>query len=247
MPNSPLPPLSSTASPSPPPAPTVAELLQQAIDQERGRIAGLLHDELGGNLLGLQMGLARLHARVGKDSTREPHELLEPRWLQEQLAYLQNLASDCLASSARLCHDLQPPQLAAGLLSALETLCQQFARQAGLDCDFICHFDEANLPPQADTNAPALFLICREALNNVGKHAHASHASITLFCDGDALHLKISDNGVGMPTPLVAGRGCPGMQARASAMGASLSLEQGKPGTCWHLRLPLPDSTIDTH
>jgi signal transduction histidine kinase len=245
-------PASPSPLPAPTPAPAIAELLQQAIDQERGRIAGLLHDDLGGTLLGLQMGLARLHAKVraadaATVAPREPHELLEPRWLQEQLAYLQTLASDCLASSARLCHDLQPPQLAPGLLPALETLCQQFARQAGLDCDFICQLDQANLPPQAQSNAPALFLICREALNNVGKHAHASHASITLFCDGDTLHLKISDNGVGMPTPLVAGRGCPGMQARASAMGASLTLEQGKPGTCWHLRLPLPDSTIDTH
>ena len=42
-----------------------------------------------------------------------------------------------------------------------------------------------------------LYRIAQEALNNVTKHAHASHASISVVEEGNSVELRVSDDGSG--------------------------------------------------
>lgn len=217
-------------------SPTIAALLQQARDQECQRIAAELHDDIGGHLLGLKMALARVQRHLAQGTPPDP------LWLREQITYLETLTNASLEATARISQDLQPPLLQAGLTAALDALCAGYARQSGIPCELSGAGVPVDLPPFENRT---LYLICREALNNVGKHANATLAKIQLRADETGLLLEISDNGIGLPAQLEPGLGLPGMQARAHAIGASLRL-LGTPGggTTWQIRLPAnPETT----
>ena len=73
--------------------------------------------------------------------------------------------------------------------------------------------------------------IAREALNNVARHAGATHVSVDLRYDGSdntarAIRLRISDDGTGaVPAQGQIGRGLRNMRERAQLLGASLDIQ----------------------
>ncbi|MCF6295315.1 MAG: FG-GAP-like repeat-containing protein [Flavobacteriaceae bacterium] len=81
-----------------------------------------------------------------------------------------------------------------------------------------------------------LFLILKEALNNILKHAEATHVSIEVLKEGKKIRISISDNGVGFDYEQVKnkGHGMCNMQQRAKEIKASLKLEseKGKGSSC---------------
>lgn len=222
-----------------PASPPTDALLQQAREQERQRISALLHDEVGGQLLGLKLALAGIARQLDKAVAPDTG------WLRERIQALEVLAAKCLETSARISTDLSLPPLQAGLPAALETLCQQFGWQSGIRCDYLGPRGETGMNGPNEQQSQALYLICREALNNVGKHAQASHVKIQLAVDETGVNLKISDNGNGivpasdssMAPAGSSGQGLANMAARAREIGASLqqTVAPGQPGCCWEV------------
>ena len=88
-----------------------------------------------------------------------------------------------------------------------------------------------------------LFRIVQEALNNALKHAQAGAIWIEARYEPEhrALLLSVADDGVGLPTPLVYGRGLRNIQRRAREIGAELSIPASEPGTRISLRLIVQD------
>jgi signal transduction histidine kinase/ligand-binding sensor domain-containing protein len=90
----------------------------------------------------------------------------------------------------------------------------------------------------------ALYLIFKEALSNIARHASCRHASCRIAFEHSALVAFIEDDGRGLPPePLHngrGGRGLPNMKARAAALGGRLEVAT-RPGggTRLHLSLPL--------
>jgi signal transduction histidine kinase len=70
----------------------------------------------------------------------------------------------------------------------------------------------------------AFYRICQEALNNIAKHAKASHVDIELKHEGTAIELHIRDNGRGFDSEqTISGHyGLGMMRERAQAAGARL-------------------------
>ncbi len=58
----------------------------------------------------------------------------------------------------------------------------------------------------------------REALSNVAKHAGASSVEVVVDC-GEAVTLRVLDNGRGMPATLTEGNGLPNLSERAGKLG----------------------------
>lgn len=90
-----------------------------------------------------------------------------------------------------------------------------------------------------------LLRIIQEALSNVRKHAHATHAGVHLRCDGGFVVASIADNGRGIdvtepdryPRPRF---GMSTMRERAESMGGTMSLESNAgAGTIVTVRLPI--------
>jgi signal transduction histidine kinase len=218
-----------------------AAVLQLAIERERLRMAGQLHDEVGAHLLALRLALARVQARVADAGAGAG--ALDAAWLAQQLAQLEQQVLAAQEATRRISHDIWPPVLALGLFAALAWLAEQATSQYGVPCRFEALGEEPVLAPEI---CHGLFLICQEALQNIAKHAQASQVDMLLACDAAGLDLKISDNGSGMPSPAPAGFGLRQMQARASAMGARLTLAgaaapagtNAARGTLLHLQFP---------
>ncbi|HEX6715010.1 MAG TPA: ATP-binding protein, partial [Thermoleophilaceae bacterium] len=75
---------------------------------------------------------------------------------------------------------------------------------------------------QAEIEASAYFIVA-EALTNVVKHSHATHAEVTASVDDGLLRIEIRDDGSGGADP--GGHGLVGMRDRVTALGGWLRIE----------------------
>jgi signal transduction histidine kinase len=80
--------------------------------------------------------------------------------------------------------------------------------------------------------------ILQEAITNVVKHAGATEVRISTRGGADGVTLAINDDGRGIATGHVAGRGLANMQARARELGATLRVRSAGRGTEIELELP---------
>ncbi|MBI5790679.1 MAG: hypothetical protein HZA63_04300 [Rhodocyclales bacterium] len=82
--------------------------------------------------------------------------------------------------------------------------------------------------------------IIQEALTNVLKHARASEVRVSIAGCGDALHIQIEDDGVGMTEDSGSpGHGLRNMRRRAFLLGAELNIGSAQGRTRVALRAPL--------
>lgn len=84
-----------------------------------------------------------------------------------------------------------------------------------------------------------ILLICKEALNNIAKHAQATAVQICLQKEKGILQLRISDNGKWKGNGKSSGSGLISMQQRAKFIGGRLGLEKSETGTSVLLSLPV--------
>ena len=79
-----------------------------------------------------------------------------------------------------------------------------------------------------------LLATLREALTNIGRHAHASRASVLLTVDTESCQLRVLDNGQGVdedqPSTSVGGHGLLNMRRRAEKLHGSLMIETPETG-----------------
>lgn len=90
-----------------------------------------------------------------------------------------------------------------------------------------------------------LFLLAKEALHNVVKHARAGNVAITVSHRGRRLRVTISDDGVGLSGAPASsdGRGLASMSARAASLGGDFRLEApGGGGTRLVVDVPLAEA-----
>ncbi|MEO1290336.1 MAG: ATP-binding protein, partial [Chloroflexota bacterium] len=111
-----------------------------------------------------------------------------------------------------------------GLVMALQLAADQAANRAGFTLQ--TDFPDAN-PEMPHELALNIVRITEEALNNIVRHAEASHVWISLTTDEGNIQLKIRDNGVGFDTSTSADGhyGLVGMRERAALCGADLTIE----------------------
>jgi signal transduction histidine kinase len=94
-----------------------------------------------------------------------------------------------------------------------------------------------------------LYLVVREALNNVAKHAGASEVGLRVSVEGDSLAMAIADNGKGFDlaaarrppsaSPERVREGLDSMDHRLNAVGGRLEI-QSHPGRGTVVRMVLP-------
>jgi signal transduction histidine kinase len=85
-----------------------------------------------------------------------------------------------------------------------------------------------------------LFLICKEAVNNIAKYANATHVTFSLQKEKGYVILTIKDNGIGFdPNTIVSGNGLLNMKVRAQALHGEVVVDSRHgEGTRVKVRLP---------
>jgi two-component system NarL family sensor kinase len=210
--------------------------LIRAQDDERRRIAQMLHETTAQNLAGLKMLLARLNRTAAELSDDERRALVESMSLAEQ----------SMTEIRTLSYLLHPPFLdEAGLLSALRWYAAGFAERSGIDVDLALPESFGRLARDTET---ALFRIVQESLTNIHRHAGSKTAQIRLRRDAQTLVLEINDRGHGIAGSLlehirgggaVAGVGIAGMSERMEQLGGCLEITSSDHGTTLRATLPL--------
>jgi len=212
------------------------QLITEAQEEERKRIARELHDDVSSSLLFL---IQRLDMIVSDNRSKQS------RALKEKVDILRSHAVETLEQLRRCAQDLRPPILDdLGLVAALEWVTEDMEKNYGIIAHVEVTGTERDLP--AEVQLP-LFRIAQEALGNVRRHAEASIATVNLSFEDDGITMTVSDNGKGFEVPerienlLSAGSlGIMGMYERARLLNGTLEIksELGK-GTTIVMEAPL--------
>lgn len=102
----------------------IATHLQTVREDERGRLARELHDELGGLMTAAKVDVARLKNKLGA----------MPDSMSERIAHLVQLLDAAIALKRRIIEDLQPSALKhLGLQTALQIMCDEVARASEIE------------------------------------------------------------------------------------------------------------------
>lgn len=188
--------------------------LESTREEEKRAIARELHDDLGSALTALNMHLAILFQ----------HMPAEPR-LTERAVQIKALLSSVTQTTRRIQVGLRPDKLDIfGIKTAIADQVLEFENYSGVACRASLPDEDLAYPPQVDI---ALFRMVQEALNNIAKHANASHVDVVLDDSDENIMLTIRDNGVGFSVSQPAmgiTHGLRGMRERAGYLGGDVSI-----------------------
>lgn len=191
----------------------MAASAQAAREQEKGRIARELHDELGQLLTSMKMDLSGLRSELATEKERERVDVMD------------GLLDSMVAATRRISSDLRPLMLDdLGLIPAAEWLLENFSQRTGVDYDFDVDPRDLDLPPE---HATALYRVLQESLTNISKHAKATLIEVQLKGTDAMVELTVRDNGVGFD-PAAARKpmsfGLVGLRERAYFLGGSVAV-----------------------
>jgi signal transduction histidine kinase len=220
---------------------------EQAVAEERGRLARELHDAVTQTLFSASL-IAEVLPRIWEKNQERG---------RQQLEEVRTLTRGALAEMRTLLLELRPEAI---IKAKMEDLLRQLARammgRTGVPVDVSIE-GECRLPSEVQV---ALYRIAQEALNNTAKHADASRVEVSLRCmsaggaqdggptttddrrrsypfaldgaqttdgSGVLIDLRVSDDGRGFdPSEVAPGHfGLGIMRERAEAVGATLEVE----------------------
>jgi signal transduction histidine kinase len=194
---------------------------------ERARLARDMHDSVAKSLHGVALAAAAL-----------------PRWIvQDQQAAVRHAAAIQVAAeqasveardllvSLRTVHE-------GPLVERLTDLVAEFRTATGITTELEVR-SLADLDPAVTQE---VMMVVAEALENVRRHAGAGRAVVEVNGDGEAVTVRIGDDGSGFDPAAVPARrfGVVGMRERAEQLGGSLDVASTPgQGTLVTLRIPL--------
>jgi signal transduction histidine kinase len=204
-------------------------------DEERNRIARDLHDRIG-------QALAYLGFELDSVLAKATNGQADPEALGDDLRRLRSSQREVVQEVRNALYDLRTE---ASDEEAPADVLQRFADRVGKRSGLVFALDldpDLRLPARQERE---LWRIAQEAMVNVERHARATSVTVTWGRRDGSAELRVLDDGQGF-TPGQSGRrdsyGLLGMRERASAIGATLSIERG-PGQGTLVRCSLPDTT----
>ncbi|MBU5208069.1 sensor histidine kinase [Bacillus safensis] len=213
------------------------ELAHQQVEEltlanERQRMARDLHDTLAQGLAGIIMQLEAVQAHLENQNTQRAQSIIKGSMSQ---------ARKTLGEARMVIDDLRKDR--HDQYDLTETVKNEVNR-----------FTTAtNIPIRTKISVPqnmspffiehTVYMI-KECLTNVSKHAKASHVELVMVQQGDHIHLKIADNGVGFDEKkresTFGHYGIIGMSERVRLLGGEIHLKSKKnEGTQVIVNIPL--------
>jgi len=160
-------------------------LRARAIEAERSRISRDLHDGILQTLLSIEIQLDVLRRKVST----------HPEQVESGLSSLQQTVKNEGGELRHLVTDLRPLRVqSADLVDLMRGFAERFRNESALALDLLVDSVDLHAP---DRVCREIFQIYREALNNIKKHAKASHVVVKLSQDDSRLTLVVDDNGEG--------------------------------------------------
>lgn len=158
----------------------VSEMLVEAEQNERSRIARDLHDSVSQKLAVMQMHLSMIETAQ-----------------TESINNVNNILQQSIADVRGISHNLYPKDLEKGIVPALEGLCAQ-NNFVNFDIKFTLKADDSVTKASLSKNIQlVIYRIVQEISNNALKYSKANKLIIELMIKDGKIALLISDNGIG--------------------------------------------------
>jgi signal transduction histidine kinase/ligand-binding sensor domain-containing protein len=205
----------------------------RAVERERARIARDFHDGLGASLTRMIV----LSELVKADRA-------QPQEIEAHATKIGNTAQEVVRGLGTIVWAVNPRNdTLDSLVQYLSQYAYDFFQNSSVRCrlDFPAEVPVVPLPAELRHN---LFMVVKEALHNILKHAKATEARLCLNIQGGMLEIVVEDDGCGFePTRATTPQrsGLVNMRQRAKAIGSSLEIANrlGK-GACIRVRVPCP-------
>jgi PAS domain S-box-containing protein len=153
-------------------------------EEERQRISESLHNGLGQLLYGAKLNLSTLNPQLAAAN---------PESFSETKQYTSQLLDEGIKQTRRISHQLMPTVLNDfGIRAAIEDVCHKMEAKIMFSFDF-----EGLSLLKPKYLELAVYRTVQELVLNIGKHAKATHAKITLKVKPQLIHINVCDNGVG--------------------------------------------------
>ena len=208
------------------------------VSEERQRLAREIHDTIAQGLAGI---VAQLEAATqGPPTERERH-----------LDLARSLARESLGEARRSVEALQPGALeGARLPDALAAYVKRWSELHGV----AARVETVGRPvPLATETEVTLYRVAQEALTNVGRHAGATTALVTVSYGDEGVALDVGDDGHGFAAEEAlavravdgpagvsgsGGFGLTTMRQRTAAVGGVIQVDSSAEGTVVHVEVP---------
>ena len=201
----------------------------QAQENERQRLAEVLHNSLGQVLFATKLHLDQLN-------TPALHALPALASLHQQT---DRLLAEAMRQTRTLAHELVPTSLAKfGLAIAVRDVCRDLSTpQLRVACQV---WGEVHALPQPVQIT--IFRLAQELTHNIVRHAGATQALLELETLPDWVSLRAEDNGRGFdPQTTAKGLGLRTVRDAVALLGGTLAIDSTPEfGTHIRLRVPLP-------
>ena len=210
-------------------AAAIATQRQLASARERARIARELHDAISQDLFSLRLLAGGLRKALPTGSPLHP-----------QVATMEHTATQAMHEMQALLLELRPVVLAdAGLIPALEELCQAYQERLGVTVD--ADLEPVELAPAAEH---AVLRVVQEALVNAVKRAQPTRVALRLHHQDGQVAVTVVDDGGGFEVARAGerhGLGVGLMRERVAELGGTFQLNS-RPGQGTSIRVLLPRS-----
>ncbi len=161
------------------------ETVMEVQENERRHLARELHDDTGGSLTALLVGLRGLANTLDREDQKS------------MVTQLGNQLRTVVADIGRLARGLHPSVLdELGLAAAVRRLAADTRDASEIAVDVRAYGVERESTVSA-TIRLAAYRIVQEALTNVTRHSKAKRVDVTLTIDAERVQVRIEDDGVG--------------------------------------------------
>ena len=210
----------------------VARLIE--LERVRTRIASDLHDDIGSNL-SLIAGLSEMLRQQVDGNVPQA---------AERLALIASVSRKSVDAMSDIVWAINPKK---DHLRDLVQRMRRFASDTLTARNIELHFSAPAADDDIQLNSEMrreVFLIFKEAVNNIARHSRCTQAEITLQAASGTLTLHFSDNGCGFdPDSASGGQGLQGMRQRAERLGGEFDITSNREaGTTLTLRVALAHS-----
>lgn len=198
---------------------------------EHRQLARLIHDQIGSGL-----GLALRQVELA-----ELHHSTEPERARDKLGQATRTLTVVLRTTRELVSDLAQLRPSVSLREDIEDFVKSM--DAPDTAVTVSLTGDQFWAPEAYRHE--VFVMVRECLHNVFRHARAQQASVRIEVTEAMLHAVVDDDGIGIRQPpgvrRRAGYGLISLRERAEALGGAVSVAARDPrGTRVEIWLPLP-------
>ena len=188
--------------------------VMKAQQEERNRISADMHDDLG----------------AGMTSIRLYSELAKRKLLNAPIPEIEKISSSANELLSKMNAIIWSMSSSNDTLSNMIAYIRSYALEYFEDTGVTCKISIPEKLPNVEVKGEIrrnVFLVVKEALNNILKHSKATEVNITLVRAQDGLTLYIQDNGTGIDMNKIRqfGNGLKNMKKRMDAIKISFTIE----------------------